>query len=356
MQIYEVTQRPVQEGLLGDIGRGLVSAAGGPDLPQSPGSAAKSAATSAAALSKQGYGPGGPAPDSKLATALSTDWKVKLQNIEKDPAIAQYLNSLLQGWSKQAEKLNAAQATVQPQPEPATAQPQQAQTQPPNPTVKPTYGKPSEPVVSFAGQRQRPLDPKNPSDAKIIAQLKKQGQLHEVAYDPKKVQAAKAARRAGNNPASAQPAAPTDPYKEAFVTWTDANLASKDSYYNTITMKDVRAKVSGISQVLDQKLDAVVRARGTPQSAQAIKDYLQVAIAGVQARSQELKNKTPQATMAAMGAAQAASGNVRQAMAQSGVNPTALKSFGTKLKSRQASSTNNPELDAMLADMGVRVS
>jgi hypothetical protein len=153
------------------------------------------------------------------------------------------------------------------------------------------------------------------------------------------------------NPATAK----TDPYKQAFLKWTDSQLQSRDSRYNTITMADVRQNVPDIRAVLDKKLEEVLKARGTPQSAEAIRAYLEVAIAGVQARSQELKNTESQGTLAAASRADTRSGTVDQSLAQSGVSVNALKNFAGGLQSRQAKTTGNPEIDAMLAKMGVRV-
>jgi hypothetical protein len=47
---------------------------------------------------------------------------------------------------------------------------------------------------------------------------------------------------------------------------------------------------------------------------------------------------------------------VDQSLAQSGVNVDSLKNFARGLQSRQAKTTGNPEIDAMLAKMGMRVS
>jgi len=334
MQIYEVTQRPVQEGLLGDIGRGLVSAAGGPDLPQSPGSAAKSAAKSAAALSKQGYGPGGSA-------LPSSNWADKYQTLQKDPAVGQYINSIMQGWSKQMAQTQQQQrqaSLAQPSSQAVTTVAQQTSPQPATQSTasstaskaRPTYGKPGT-TVSFAGQRQKPLDPNNPKDAQILAQLKKQGKLQEAVQ---------------MNAAD---------YKKAFQDWTDQQLASRDSRYNAITMNDVRKHVPNIAAVLEKKLNDVVKARGTPQADEAIRAYLQVAIAGVQARSQSLKNEEPQSSLSAASQAQSQQGAVMQALTQAGVNLNPIKSVTNKFKSNQARSTGNAEVDAMLQRMGVQV-
>ena len=334
MQIHEVTRPPLQEGVLGDIGRSIVSAAGGPDIPQSQSGLAKDAAKSAADLAKKGYGPAGSA-------LPSSNWADKYQTLQKDPAVGQYINSIMQGWSKQMAQNQQQQrqaSLAQPTPQAGTTVAQQTSPQPATQSTasstvskaRPTYGK-SGTTVSFAGQRQKPLDPNNPKDAQILAQLKKQGELQEAVQ---------------TNAAD---------HKNAFQAWTDQQLASRDSRYNAITMDDVRKHVPNIAAVLEMKLNDVVKARGTPQADEAIRAYLQVAIAGVQARSQSLKNEEPQSSLAAASQAQSEQGAVTQALAQAGVDLNPIKSVTNKFKSNQARSTGNAEVDAMLQRMGVQV-
>lgn len=391
MQIHEVTKLPATEGLLGDIGRGLVSAAGGPDLPQSPGSAAKSAAKSAAALTAKGYGPGGRA-------LPSSNWTDKYKTIQRDPALQQYINSLMQGWSQQVTQQQQRQrAQSMAAPMPPVQKTTQAQTQ----AKAPGYVPPTDPA-EIADMKARGFDPETgqkikpvfePDDkasstpAKSAVRPKygqmpadvassEQGQRMIQAYGQPKGGIQKKLNEApqeyttpagivvpGGTRSDQTPGAPvktptaqTDGYKQSFLKWSDSQLQSRDSRYNTITMADVRKNVPGIQTALDKKLDDVIKARGTPQSAQAIKSYLEVAIAGVQARSQELKNTESQGSLAAASRADTKSGTVDQSLAQKGVNVNALKSFADTLKSKQARTTGNPEIDAMLNRMGVRVS
>ena len=117
-------------------------------------------------------------------------------------------------------------------------------------------------------------------------------------------------------------------------------------------MNDVRAKFPELKAELDQALQAVVSARDTPQSASAIAQYLELAVAGVQARSQELKNKAPEVATQALSGAQAKLGGVQQTLSQVGVNPRALSAFGSKAKSRNVVTTGNDEADALLKQAG----
>jgi len=392
MQIFEITQRPVREGLLGDIGRGLVSAAGGPDLPQFPGSAAKDAAKSAAALTKQGYGPGGKG-------LPSSNWADKYKTVQKDPAVQQYVNSLMQGWSQQVTQ-QQQQQRKQNMAAPAAPAQNQAQTQAQAQTKAPGYTPPTDPAEiadmkargfdPATGQKIKPIfapddnksTPANQAVRPMYGQMpadvasSEQGQRMIQVYGQPKGGIQKKLNEAPQeyttpggivvpagtktDPAKAAPVATsatanTDPYKQSFLKWTDSQLQSRDSRYNTITMADVRQNVPDIGAVLDKKLTDVLKARGTPQSAEAIRAYLEVAIAGVQARSQELKNTESQGTLAAASRADTQTGTVDQSLAQSGVNVDSLKNFARGLQSRQAKTTGNPEIDALLAKMGVRV-
>jgi hypothetical protein len=114
----------------------------------------------------------------------------------------------------------------------------------------------------------------------------------------------------------------------------------------------VRTKFPDLKTQLDQALQAVVLARDTPQSTAAIAQYLELAVAGVQARSQELKNKAPEVATQALSGAQANLGGVQQTLARVGVNPEALSAFGSKAKSKNVVTTGNAEADALLKQAG----
>ena len=312
MQIHEITRSSLHEGLLGDIGRGVFQGATGMEIPQSQASINKDAASSAAKLSAQGYGPGGTAPPGKKSPVPSAEWKDKLAQSKKDPAVKQYVSQLAQGWAQEAKNIKAPPAS--------TAANQSVQNTPTSTTDTSTQS------ATVGGKR---LDPNNPKDAQVLAALKAQGKLEEVATTQ------------------------SDPYQEAFVQWSDAQLASKDPVtYQAITMKDVRAKFPDLKGELDRALQAVVSARDTPQSTAAIAQYLELAVAGVQARSQEIKNKAPEVATQALSGAQAKLGNVQQTLRTVGVNPGALSAFGSKAKSKNVVTTGNDEADALLKQAG----
>ena len=371
MQIHEIT-RPLTEGILGDIGRGVFQGATGMEIPQSQASINKDAASAAANLSKKN-------------TVPSADWKDKLDQSKKDPAVKQYISQLAQGWAKTAGTLikptQGLTSTVTLQKTiPALVS-----------AAKKTNNNLTSTQIGQILAKSAPTIWTNTADkSAAIAQLKNELEKQGVTVDgasvstasakpatkyyygkPGQMSAAVAASKAGkdlqkmfgqprggiqgmqsdlNEAATMGPAA--DQYREAFVRWSDAQLASKDPVtYRAIAMDDVRA-LPGLGAKLDQALQAVVSARDTPQSAAAIAQYLELAVAGVQARSQELKNKAPEVATQALSGAQANLGSVQQTLSQVGVNPRALSAFGSKAKSRNVVTTGNDEADALLKQAG----
>jgi hypothetical protein len=378
MKIYEVTYPPLAEGVLGDMGRGVFSGMTGIDLPQSNANLRKDLAKSAAGLAKQGYGPGGFDPNDPkqraAAEALSTDWKVRLKNIEKDPAVVQYITGLVQGWSQQQKAVQAeldkaaqAQAQAQAAAKPATPSAPFAGRSDPLPTVK-------------VGGNQMTKGPDglwHSEDGRAVTDPAQVAKLDKAYYTgmrnqkgivkEKKIPLAQRRAKSGNKAATsvqpvapAAPATPADVMKEKFLAWTDGNLASRDSSYNRITMADVRAKLPGIAQELDRKLDVAVQQGYRPDS---VKDYLQTAIAGIQARSQELKQKELQgdysgasgSTVSKAGAGEAQK-QAQQKINQFGLGDGRLQDFGKTLQNKRARSTGNEELDALIRATGATVS
>ena len=87
MQIHEITCRKLDEGILGDIGRGVFQGATGMEIPQSQASINKDAASAAANLSKKSSVP-------------SAEWKDKLAQSKK----IQQSNSTFHNWHRAGQK------------------------------------------------------------------------------------------------------------------------------------------------------------------------------------------------------------------------------------------------------------
>ena len=237
MQIHEITESRVKEGFLGDlgnvakgVGKNIFTAAGGGDL--GTGNAAKSAVASAAGLTAQGYGPGAPKPSDR--------WEDKYKQVQQDPSVKQYAANLAQTWLKNSATLTKNQPK----------------------TVAPTTTSTAKDEPVFVGGQQ--LNPKDPKDAKLLATLKGKGKLAEVA-DPA--------------------------YTQAFKQWADQTLATRvPSTGETATMDKVE-RLPGLGDQLKQALAQVTATQGTPQHAQAIQNYIVLAVAGIQAVAQTSKNK-----------------------------------------------------------------
>jgi hypothetical protein len=333
------------------------------EIPQSQTSINKDAASAAANLSKKS-----PVP--------SAEWQDKLAQSKKDPAVKQYIAQLAQGWAKTAGTLI----------KPTQGLTSTVTLQKTIPTLVSAAKKSNNNLTSTQiGQmlsKSAPTVWNNTADkSAAIAQLKNELTKQGVTVDgtpsatapakPGQMSSTVASSKPGqtmqkvfgqpkggiqgmqsdlNEAATMGPAA--DQYQAAFVQWSDAQLASKDPVtYRAITMKDVRA-LPGLSAELDRALQAVVSARDTPQSTAAITQYLELAVAGVQARSQQLKNKAPEVAINALSGAQANLGSVQQTLSDVGVNPRALSAFGSKAKSKNVVTTGNVEADALLKQAG----
>ena len=369
MKIYEVTFPVLQEGVLDDLGRRVASAATGIDFGRSQDSINKDVAKTSAALAAQGYGPGGFDPnDPKQATArkaLSSNWADKTDAIRKNPAQVEFINQIAQAWKKQLPALQA-QAQAQAQ---AAAVP-----------VKPPFAGPADPLPTVTvdgklltkgpdglwhGEDGRAVT--DPAQAAALDKayytgmrnqkgtVKEATRMRDSNLKQKAQQRSMSGSAATATTAPAAPASPADAIKNKFLSWTDQQLVTKDSAYNVIKMDQVRsANLHDIAQELDKKLEAVVNSNFRDD---AVKDYLVSAVAGISAYSQDLKQKEMryEPTNTGTGTTTAGADDVMSTMQTSGLKPEALKTFGTKLKNKEATSTNNPELDALLKAMNVRV-
>lgn len=191
---------------------------------------AQTATKAAAGLTKQGYGAGYQPP--------STKWQDKYDKIVQDPAVKQYVAGVAQAWI-QASKQAA---------------------------------------------------PVKEDDTPAVAPAPKAG-LPTPAEQEKFQQKVAAAQGKPAAPAQPAPAPSPDTYGTQFVNFTDAKLASKiPGTYETVTMDMVR-KLPGIKGELDKKLANVESTLGTPRHAYNVEEYLKVAVAGVQAMSQQIKNE-----------------------------------------------------------------
>jgi hypothetical protein len=203
-------------------------------------------------------------------------------------------------------------ARKEPQQNTTTVTPATVDSTTKKPTVKIPYGKEaapgaiSEPI--FLGGKK--LDPKKPNDAKIIQTLQNQGKLHEAV--------------------ATGPAA--DQYRTAFVNWSDGQLATRVPETGaTITMDAVR-KTPELSTKLSTALDQVVQTQGTAQQAQAVEEYIKLAVAGVQALAQSSKNGVSASTQQQNVQFATTSGAVKQSLRDAGIDPSRLAQFGAQAK------------------------
>lgn len=87
----------------------------------------------------------------------------------------------------------------------------------------------------------------------------------------------------------------TDPYREQFRSWSDAQLLTRDPTSNKeIKMDDVRKQFPDLAERLNFSLEQIATARGTAQEAQAVVNYITLATAGVRALAQAQRNSAAQ--------------------------------------------------------------
>jgi hypothetical protein len=298
MQIHELTRRQVKE----DIGSELAGMAANA-MGMGPAQTATRAATG---LTKQGYGAGYQPP--------SAEWKDKYDKIVQDPAVKQYVAGLAKAWiaSQQAPVKEANAPTVAS----VSEQDKNMREAKDRRSSKLNWRKdalksvgasfdPSPPARAKPGQMPASVASSKQGKLMLKAYGKPRGGIQDVDEAPQeyttpggiivpgstKTDATTPKPPAGANPALATATPSPDTYGAQFVNFTDAKLASKiPGTYETVTMDMVR-KLPGIKGALDKKLANVESTVGTPQHAYNVEEYLKVAVAGVQAVSQQIKNE-----------------------------------------------------------------
>ena len=327
---------------------------------------ASTAQAAAQKLSKQGFGAQYQAP--------SADWQEKLKKVQTDPAIKQYIQSLASAWSKSAPALSksapapaatpnygagggAATAQLTGTPSSVTSTPLKT------PAATPNYGAgggaaqltgtpssvpssvPSTPLNTPTAVNKTPtanqtirvggqtIDPNDPKNATTIAALRRQGAINETVSPDE------------------------DQYADAFISWADEKLKTRESNTGeTIEMDDVR-ELSGIDTSLNTALEQIVNTRGTPQQAAAVAKYFEIAVAGVQAVAQAVRNKNPQALSGGIASAAAAKPVMQQRLRALGLTPAQIQKIGKMLQDNSGDktfkSTNNPQVDALLMTLGM---
>jgi hypothetical protein len=189
---------------------------------------AASAARSAEKLRKQGYGQ---LPSTVPASQL-------ISQVRNDRAAQQLINSWASQWSNVAANIPAVQ---------------------PQAPAAPASTTPSQPIT-IGGQQ---LDPNNPADAKIIAQLKAQGQITEQQSTPQQ-----------------DPTA----YRAAFVSWADQVIERTTRQSGAIARIKQQPDWANLFK---RAADAVVNSADNPQqNLQAVREYMTVATAAARAAHQ----------------------------------------------------------------------
>jgi hypothetical protein len=302
MQIHEITKKHLQEGLLGDIGRGMVSGVTGVDIPQSRSAIDKNSATFAKKLQAQGYGQPKPLPSVRDSVAT----------VQKNPAQQQYIKGLVSQWQQSAPQAPVAQPT-------ATTTPAQAK-------------------IKTATTPQRSAQPSITIGGKLLTKGGDglwHGETGAAVTDP--AQAAKIDRayqdqeyrkKQFRQTAIVREALATtsNGYRDAFIKWAGEKLRTVDpDTGQTITLD--RVNKTDVKDELDRALAQVVATAEDPaKNTVAVNNYLTIAVAGIARESQRLKSKNAKTSGdAPTGQAIVTQQEIRDKLAKAGLNPKQLE-------------------------------
>jgi hypothetical protein len=254
MQIHEITQRRVNEGLMdfaksvGNKGMALAN--------YYAGDYAKSAEYSQKELQRQGRNPAAEV-DPKTA------WKIKYDNLEKTPGMTTYITGLAQEW------LKSPNATPAPRANPGQMSSTVAASKPGQDMQK-MFGQPKGGIQDM----QSDLQERAPIDPNKLSQIKNRARGITTT-------------KTTTAPTAPAAPAPTD-YAGKFKEWSDEKLATKvDGVYGQFATMDEVRKISGLDAKLSAALQQVDNTQGTPQHTASIQEYLKLASAGIQAIGQE---------------------------------------------------------------------
>jgi len=250
MQIHEITQRRVDEGLMdfaksvGNKGMALAN--------YYAGDYARSAEYSQKELQRQGR-------NTAAEVDPKTAWEQKLKDLAKTPGMATYITGLAQEWLKSPDAKIATRAN------------------PGQMSAAVAASKPGQDLQKMFGAPKGGIQDM-------------QSDLEEAIYDPVKKDRMKQRARSATTtatPATTAPA-PAD-YAGKFQKWSDEKLATKvDGTFNQfVTMDEVRKAIPELKEKLDSALVQITNTQGTPQHTAAIQEYLKLASAGVQAVGQQ---------------------------------------------------------------------
>ena len=253
MQIHEITQRRVDEGLW-NKGMALAN--------YYAGDYAKSAEYSQKELQSQGR-------DLNKETDPKNSWKQKYDNLAKTPGMTTYITGLAQEW------LNSPDAkSTTPAPRAAPGQmPASVAASKTGQNMQQMLGQPKGGIQGMQSDLEE--SPEYTSPGGIV-----------IPAGAKTVTAPTTSKPAPTAPTTAL--APTD-YAGKFQKWSDEKLATKvnGTFNQFATMDEVRQQIPGLAKKLDDALKQVVTTQGTAQQIKAIQEYLELASAGVQAIGQQ---------------------------------------------------------------------
>jgi hypothetical protein len=254
MQIHEITQRRVDEGLW-NKGMALAN--------YYAGDYAKSAEYSQKELQSQGRNP---AEEVKPENS----WEQKYKDLAKTPGMTTYITGLAQEWLKSPEAQTATRAAPG-QMSSAVAASKTGQN------MQKMFGQPKGGIQDM----QSDLQERAPIDPNKLALMKNRARGVTTPTPT-----ATTPTPTATTPTIAKPSATN--YAGKFKEWSDEKLATRvDGVYGQFATMDEVRKIPGLDAKLTAALQQVDTTQGTAQQTKAIQEYLKLASAGVQAIGQQ---------------------------------------------------------------------
>jgi hypothetical protein len=258
MQIHEITQRRVDEGLW-NKGMALAN--------YYAGDYAKSAEYSQKELQSQGR-------NSAADADPTTSWTQKYKDLDKTPGMSTYITGLAQEWLKSPEAKVAPTATSTTRAAPGEM-PASVAASKAGQDMQKLFGQPKGGIQGM----QSDLEEAIPMDPAKLAKMKQRARTAAPTTTT---------TTPPTTTTTIAPSAPTD-YVGKFQAWADDKLATKvQGVYGAVaTMDDVRKDIPELVKKLDQALQQVANTQGTAQHTAAIQEYLKLASSGIQAVGQK---------------------------------------------------------------------
>jgi hypothetical protein len=347
MQIHEITQRRIDEGMWDGVRDGLGAIKTGFQQGGLTGAAKASVSNTAMAQAGQQRLQKQAAKYSDKLTAqghgadyqpASSNWKDKYAALQKNPAVNSYAKNIAAAWIKKNQTPTKPSGTTATKANPGQMSSTVAASKT-GQNMQQMFGQPKGGIQGMQSDlEEAPEEYTTPGGIIVPAGVK-------TDVTPGSTTKPVSATTINQN-------------KNAFVDWSDKQLATRvPETGDTVTMDVVRQEFPDLDLELNSALTNIAQTQGTPAQATAIEKYIKLATAGVQAKAQQLKNKiSAQSAQQGVDTANTAL-SAKQALQSVGINSQALQKYGAAAKdsgksSLQTKITSDPYVNNLLQQAG----